>query len=213
MSMDEQKHAMDLWEVWSEDQRMDFLSSNKLNANYASHDWNVDLPHDIRKAVMGYVGYREKDSDKREIKFRAWLQLTKKMMFMHDPLEIKGACPPCLIWNEDGSACLLEFEAGVNPDYDSAILMQYTGLKDKNGKEIYDGDIIKIEKQWADHIGSGRLNCLVGYKDGAPMFGRSDVDPYYMNSYLWITTAQCEVIGNVHETKNLLINTLDVSNN
>jgi hypothetical protein len=56
----------------------------------------------------------------REIKFRAWDKENKKMVFFNS------------IWNMP------------DPDYsEHSDLMQYTGLKDKNGKEIYCGDLMK----------------------------------------------------------------------
>jgi uncharacterized phage protein (TIGR01671 family) len=61
----------------------------------------------------------------REIKFRAWHKRLNKMLkdgewFHYGPRLIEG-----MIKSEDH------------------FIMQYTGLKDKNGKEIYEGDIIK----------------------------------------------------------------------
>lgn len=57
----------------------------------------------------------------REIKFRAWDKEFKEMNY---PL-------------------LFEFENGIQSDNEEAVIMQYTGLKDKNGKESYIGDICK----------------------------------------------------------------------
>lgn len=58
----------------------------------------------------------------REIKFRAW---DKK-----DKLWVAGFNIP---------------QSGINTEWGDKVLMQFTGLKDKNGKEIYEGDIVKLK--------------------------------------------------------------------
>ena len=61
----------------------------------------------------------------REIKFRAWNKTTKEME------------------NDVHKSHVWKLAIQTN---DCRILMQYTGLKDKNGKEIYEGDIVKFGK-------------------------------------------------------------------
>lgn len=63
----------------------------------------------------------------REIKFRAWNNVLNKMYS----------------WNEFLDTNMKQ--TFIAPESTAMILMQYTGLKDKNGKEIYEGDIIQDE--------------------------------------------------------------------
>lgn len=124
---------------------------------------------------------------KREIKFRAWDKENNLMVydFNNDVPEIYG-----LRLGE--SIHQLVYTIGLG--YDS--LMQYTGLKDKNGKEIYEGDIVKsshwvnpCEVVWCNNyshftISSGSKNPF-GFP---PIFGENTI----------------EVIGNIYETPELL---------
>ena len=71
----------------------------------------------------------------REIKFRAWNKNTKKMYKIGQITLEKGT------WNYEPDN--REYIGMSMPYQPSFILMQYTGLKDKNGKEIYEGDIVK----------------------------------------------------------------------
>lgn len=130
----------------------------------------------------------------REIKFRAWEKNRKEMLevlgvffdvgtIKHKPLKIKGNTNP--------------FNEGYPNTYFRDIeVMQYTGLKDKNGKEIYEGDIVEFP------IGNGDLiKQQVVFQRGAfttesgRMWGY-EKDTLYLGWY--------EVIGNIYENPELL---------
>lgn len=73
----------------------------------------------------------------REIKFRAWNKNLKKMYKIGQITLEKGT------WNYEPDN--REYIGMSIPYQPSFVLMQYTGLKDKNGKEIYEGDIVRIK--------------------------------------------------------------------
>ena len=98
----------------------------------------------------------------REIKFRGWDQKEKKM---YSPKELADLAGLWFEQKEDGSLeiSLIEDSFGVRRQFKK---MQYTGLKDKNGVEIYEVDIV----QWLDNDdgepNAAEVKCGVGEFDG-----------------------------------------------
>lgn len=156
----------------------------------------------------------------REIKFRAW-DSEKKLMFFAD--ELKN------LWSQDnefweGKADRphiiaikqayygKDYETTITPDNDNQLL-QYTGLHDKNGVEIYEGDILKFK----DHEG-------IGYIDGKEVSHWANIGKVYWDSGwsgnpdaqfnctqhgsndqpTWWKCSEKEVIGNIYENEDLL---------
>lgn len=74
---------------------------------------------------------------------------------------------------------------------------QYTGLKDKNGKEIYEGDIVKI-------IVNNNIEktCVVEYKNG--IFGVMFSKQAELTAFPHFCNTTFEVIGNIYENPELL---------
>ena len=115
----------------------------------------------------------------REIKFRAWHHGGG------DPRvrgEMKHSHPfQSIFWK------------AVEDEDISVEVMQFTGLKDKNGVEIYEGDIVKIWEEWWNSGGMGEFkNVVVNFEKGT-----------FQNCYDARKTG-VEIIGNIHQNSELL---------
>lgn len=121
----------------------------------------------------------------REIKFRAWDKKGKEM-FSVARIDIA-----------DGS-CYRHLFAGECYDYwNNVELMQYTGIKDYEGKEIYEGDILKCKL----HNGEYENYLIAWSKEYAEFEALNRDKSNFICASIW---NQFKIIGNIYENPELL---------
>jgi uncharacterized phage protein (TIGR01671 family) len=125
----------------------------------------------------------------REIKFEYGFQsvngILKKVYYLHEIPNIKEKCD---LWSE----------------LPIAYVRQFTGLHDKNGQEIYEGDIITTkpkESRW------NHLFCKMVFNENTAKF---EAQQYWLskNKYIGLSNNhdyyEYEIIGNIHQNPELL---------
>jgi len=126
----------------------------------------------------------------REIKFRAWDVINGKMY----PIAFPS-------WNGmvEGKVDFKDHVVEVvdSDGDDQPILMQFTGLLDRNDKEIYVGDIIESDKNCI--FDQGRKACAVEFKEGCYVTSDTGVPVSIL-----INSFKPVVIGNIYENPELL---------
>lgn len=129
----------------------------------------------------------------RELKFRIW---DKKQKTYHCKLPHNASG---IFYLSSNGVLFSDFGNSVAPEVrqDDFIIEQYTGLKDKNGKEIYEGDIlddhsgVSIVEFSTEDVGS--CGCCVPEFWGTGFIISKNTSPL-----------NCEIIGNIHENPELL---------
>jgi uncharacterized phage protein (TIGR01671 family) len=124
----------------------------------------------------------------REIKFRAWQTVTKTMFLNIE----KGTGEP------HGNPPFADYLENQN-----MVVMQYTGLKDKNGKEICEGDIVLgFDSGYYRQPQKMKIEYRTYPYAGWYMVPADNLRPHLMDD----SQQETEVIGNIYENPELLTN-------
>ena len=128
----------------------------------------------------------------RPIKFRVWDKLNKKMIVDEDNLLISLSGDVVKVWDDGEWANTIN---GLN-----YILMQSTGLKDKNGKEIWEGDVLNHDK-YSKEFKEGdveivKVETLQQFFEDRGLYTREYGEEWDAENF--------EIIGNIYENKELI---------
>lgn len=120
----------------------------------------------------------------REIKFRIWAnnQFYYKCLVgnTNDTDDKKYTCP--VVWLDDRKEWV---------NCDNGIISQYTGLKDKNGKDVYEGDKVMYDYEWTE---PNEIGIITWNKDTASFQIKGHIPSSSMKHL-----DRMKVIGNIYE--------------
>jgi uncharacterized phage protein (TIGR01671 family) len=127
-------------------------------------------------------------SERREIKFRAWDTLDKRWLNLWQ-----------FLFSATGEIMAVKELGKEQYGLHQVDIVQFTGLKDKNGKEIYEGDILDMGRKHLATI------AQVVWADKMVAFVAASPDSFLnLSNTGAMCEGKCEVIGNIYESPGLL---------
>ena len=100
-----------------------------------------------------------------------------------------------IVWAETFASHGLPPQRILNPK-----IIQSTGLKDKNGKEIFEGDILQFSRYWSDHFNKETTQIFWFEENAQFLFDHARVAEYLIGQI----SAESKIVGNIYKNPDLL---------
>lgn len=135
----------------------------------------------------------------REIKYRIWDEKVKRYVQDEDWYYLSDDGE---LWN------IYSYYYEMSKDLcdpERYIIEQYTGLKDKNGKEIYEGDVVRTHFSFGHEVTQEPF-IIKWNKERAMFEGSKPIENDYLVTFSFFPEQRFlyEIIGNIHENPELL---------
>lgn len=171
----------------------DLPSAKEAMQNAAENFKRLPSAHDLlRRESVSETPKQPEQTYKRVIKFRAWDKESHEMIELANPRIYYGNGNK-LVFGDNFHDDEID---GVTKNY---VLMQYTGLQDSQGREIYEGDIVEFSIFPEPEQETKRIRDAIAFRGGCFVLSKRLDLLGGMPPHRGI-----EVIGNVHENPDLL---------
>ena len=140
----------------------------------------------------------------RDIKFRAWDEMQKVMHNNFQFIKSGDDGNDWILFTSDKQPIFNYDGWSKNPYFSQQLkIMQYTGLKDRNGKEIYEGDIVYVEEMYSgDYLISSYIGVVI-WEDGGFFIDGLEKSLGGELDTPTIINGAIKIIGNIHENPEL----------
>lgn len=130
-------------------------------------------------------------------RYRAWNKATKAMYEVDDIMSIDFG-------KSEISVKTLFFERTNHYDFDDVVLMQSTGLRDKNDREIFEGDVVTDGHTMGDIKNHSTLGFYMVDDNGIERFFSDDTTIEDFGEDVETASRILEIIGNIYENPELV---------